>query len=77
MSENQVTLVDVRSPQEFYEGHYDGAINIPLYEIEERILDVVNDKNSIIVVYCSTGQRSRKAQSILNSMGYTEVYNMI
>lgn len=77
MSQKKIILIDVRSNQEYNEGHYDGAINIPLYEIKERITNHVSDKNSIIVVYCSVGHRSRKAQEILNSFGYTNVYNLV
>ena len=70
-------VIDVRSEQEYAEGHFNGAINIPLYNIKEKISDYVSDKNQVIVVYCSAGIRSVKAKSILNSLGYSNVYNLV
>lgn len=69
-------IVDVRSIQEFKEGHIDGAVNIPLGELKGMFAKVVNDKNKCIVVYCTSGIRSKKAQKILNCMGYKNVYNL-
>ena len=77
MRKKKIVLIDIRSNQEYNEGHYDGAINIPLYEIKEEIAKHVSDKSSTIIVYCTTGHRSRKAQEILNSLGYTDVYNLV
>ena len=69
-------VIDVRSPQEFREGHIDGAISIPEYDIKKEIEKIVLDKNKNIVVYCSSGGRSKKAQKILNKLGYQNVYNV-
>lgn len=77
MYQYNVIIIDVRSQQEYYEGHYDGAINIPLFELKKKIGERVRDKNQIIVVYCSAGIRSMKAQNMLNIMGYSNVYNLI
>lgn len=77
MSKEKIILIDVRSTQEYNEGHYDGAINIPLCDIRNDISRHVNDKNCTIVVYCSVGHRSRKAQEILNALGYNNVYNLV
>lgn len=71
-----VIIVDVRSVQEFKEGHIDGAVNIPLGELKGVFPRVVNDKNKCIVVYCTSGIRSKKAQKILNCIGYKNVYNL-
>lgn len=70
------TIIDVRSPQEYREGHIDGAISIPDYQIKREIQKYVKDKNKTIVLYCSTGHRSQNAQKILESLGYTNVYNV-
>ena len=70
-------VIDVRSEQEYIEGHFDGSINIPLYNIKDKIGNYVSDKNQLIVVYCSAGIRSVKAKSILNSFGYNNVYNLV
>ena len=69
-------LIDVRSKQEFNEGHFNGAINIPLNDIN-IITDKVKDKNKYIILYCSSGIRSKKAQKILISDGYMNVYNLV
>ena len=70
------TIIDVRSPQEYREGHVDGAISIPDYQIKKEIEKQIQDKDELIVVYCTTGHRSQKAQQILENMGYTNVYNV-
>lgn len=70
------TIIDVRSPQEYREGHVDGAISIPDYQMKREIKKNIPNKEQLIVVYCSTGHRSQKAQQILENMGYTNVYNV-
>lgn len=71
-----VTIVDVRSPQEYEELHLDGAICIPEYELKRNVENILKNKNEIIILYCSSGQRSKRAQKILNKMGYANVYNL-
>ena len=70
------TIIDVRSPQEYREGHVDGSISIPDYQIKKEIEKEITNKDELIVVYCSTGHRSQKAQQILEELGYTNVYNI-
>ena len=70
-------IIDVRSPQEYNEGHIDNAICIPNYEIEKKIGKVVTDFNKTIILYCSTGARSKRVQKKLKRMGYINVYNLI
>lgn len=70
------TIIDVRSPQEYKEGHLDGAISIPDYQIKKDIEKRITNKDELIVVYCSTGHRSQKSQKILENLGYTNVYNL-
>lgn len=76
MTEQGAILLDVRSPQEFEEGHMENAISLPEYEIKEKAKTVLPDKLQIIIVYCSTGHRSQKAQIILEKLGYKKVYNL-
>ena len=68
-------LIDVRSPQEFKEGHLPGAINIPEYEIR-KVKNEMTKLNQQIVVYCQYGGRSREAYNMLRKMGYTNVYSL-
>lgn len=72
ISEGNYTIVDVRTKQEFDEGHVVGAINIPFDQIDER---VSLNKNNTILVYCKSGRRSAVAYDTLKNLGY-EVINL-
>lgn len=76
MRKEGALLLDVRSPQEFEEGHLENAISLPEYEIKEKADNILPDKSKSIIVYCSTGHRSQKAQKLLKKMGYQKVYNL-
>lgn len=76
MIEKGAILVDVRSPQEFAEGHLENAISLPEYEMNQKVKDILPDKLQVIIVYCSTGHRSQKAQKELEKLGYQKVYNL-
>lgn len=76
MIEKGAILIDVRSPQEFAEGHLENAISLPEYEMNQKVKDILPDKLQVIIVYCSTGHRSEKAQKELEKMGYQKVYNL-
>ena len=67
-------IVDVRTPEEFAAGHYKGAVNIPLSDIQSRLPEF-GDKNKPVVVYCRSGNRSAKAKAILESNGFKDVTN--
>lgn len=72
----EIYLIDVRSGQEYEEGHLEGALNIPLYNIEKDIEKNIKNKDDTIILYCSSGSRSKKAKEILEKLGYGEVYNL-
>ena len=76
MKNKDIVLIDVRSGQEYEEGHLDGAINIPIYKIEKEIEKNVKSKETTIILYCSSGSRSKQAKEILEKLGYLEVYNL-
>lgn len=69
-------LIDVRSNQEYREGHLQGAINIPDFEISNRIQKEIPKKNQLIVLYCQYGGRSKKTMNLMKRIGYTNVYNL-
>lgn len=69
-------VVDIRSPQEYNEGHIKGAIVLPDYEIRRMASNVIPNKNETIIVYCGTGIRSKNAQKCLQRLGYVNVYNL-
>ena len=72
---SNAVLLDVRSSQEYIEGHIRGSINIPGYDIEKQAKNKLN-KDSIIIVYCSAGIRSKRAIQILEKLGYENLYNV-
>ena len=76
VSQEGAILLDIRSPQEYEEGHLGGSILIPEYELKTKASEKLPDKEQVIVVYCSSGIRSKKAQKILEKMGYLNVYNL-
>lgn len=69
-------VIDVRNKREYEEGHIEGSINVPEYEINENFKNIIINKNKPIVIYCSSGYRSKSAYKKLKNMGYTEVYNL-
>jgi len=74
-----VFILDVRTQEEYDEGHIKGSIRIPiqdltLQELKERLKEIPQDKK--ILVYCRTGHRSAQASEILVNNGFLEVYNM-
>lgn len=71
---NNASIVDVRTPGEYSDGHYPGSINIPLNELPQR-LDEFKQLKMPIVAYCRSGARSGIAVSLLKQKGINEVYN--
>ena len=68
-------IVDVRTPEEFAEGHVPNAINIPLADIKENTA-MFNDKSQAIVMYCRSGYRAGKALDILQEKGFTNLHHL-
>lgn len=71
--ETDYVILDVRTEEEFAEGHIAGAILIPDYEIKEKAESMLPDKNQLILVYCRSGRRSKLAASELVALGYANV----
>ncbi len=72
--EEGATLLDVRTPAEFAAGHANGALNIPVDQISDRLGEVPRDKP--VVLYCRSGMRSGRAASALQRAGYEQVHNL-
>lgn len=66
-------IIDARTQEEFDEGHIEGAILIPEYEISQRAEKELPDKDRLILVYCRSGRRSKIASQALVDLGYTNV----
>lgn len=71
-----VVLVDVRTPEEFRVKHREGAVNIPVDEVEALAPRLVPDKETVLLLYCRTGKRAEKAVEIFRKMGYRRVESL-
>lgn len=73
-SEQEYTILDVRTPEEYREGHVPGAIVLPYDEItQEKASAILPDKAQLILVYCRSGRRSKIGAQTLIDLGYTNV----
>ena len=70
-SEEGYIILDVRTQEEYDQGHIPGAILIPDTEVEVTAEEVLTDKDQLILVYCRSGRRSKLASEILVELGYT------
>lgn len=73
MSTQKAIVVDVRSLEEYNEGHIPNAISVPLETIENEAETKLKNKDDLILVYCRSGRRSREAALRLIEKGYTNV----
>lgn len=90
MEEEDVFLLDVRTPAEYSYSHIESATliplkNVPLHDpvslpddqlLPNRVKELPADKNTIIVVYCYTGKRGGIASQMIADAGYKRVYNI-
>ncbi|MBR2152119.1 MAG: rhodanese-like domain-containing protein [Clostridia bacterium] len=72
-TETDYVILDTRTTEEFAEGHIEGAIMIPEYEIADRAKKDLPNKDQLILVYCRSGRRSKIAADELVKLGYTNV----
>ncbi len=75
-NEVDIVLLDVRTREEYEEGHIEGAILIPLDVLKDEVSDIIKDKDTMVFVYCRRGNRSNTAAGILSDLGYLNVYDM-
>jgi len=67
-------LIDVRTPAEFRDGSYPGAVNIPLASLPARIHEL-EPKSSPIILFCASGARSAHGARLLKQAGFSDVVN--
>ena len=72
-TEEGYIILDVRTQEEYDEGHIPGAIVISHEEITEKAEEMLTDKNQLILVYCRSGRRSKIAAEALVELGYTNI----
>ena len=68
-------IVDVRTPEEFAQGHFPGAINIPHEQIVEGLRSRQIEASEPVILYCRSGNRSGKAERALHAEGYVSARN--
>ena len=72
-TEEGYIILDVRTQEEYDEGHISGATQISHEEITEKAEEVLTDKDQLILVYCRSGRRSKIAAEALMELGYTNI----
>lgn len=75
MDTQQVIVLDVREQAEYDSGHIPGALLLPVGTIEEdTAAAVIPEKDTVVLVYCRSGNRSKTAAAALAALGYSHVY---
>ncbi len=74
LCQNGAVIIDVRSKAEYNSGHIKNSKNIPLNGLGQN-LKKIGDKNKPVITCCASGMRSASAKNILESAGFTDVYN--
>jgi len=69
-------ILDVRTPEEFAQGHVPGAINISYDKLADRIGELMGAKNKDVVLYCRTGRRAGMAADTLKASGFNKVLHL-
>jgi rhodanese-related sulfurtransferase len=72
-SEQQVVILDVRTAQEFEQGHIPNALNISHKELEARLTELSGAKNTQVVIYCRSGRRAEVAKQVLVTNGFNQL----
>ena len=69
-------ILDIRTPQEYRQGHISGSVNLDFYspDFEHSIMNL--DKDKILLIYCRSGNRSRRTLEILEGKGFSRVYHL-
>jgi phage shock protein E len=71
---DHVFVLDVRSPEEFAEGHVPGAVNVPYDQVSGRLGEIPRDKD--VVLYCRSGRRAGLAADVLAAHGYRRLSHL-
>jgi rhodanese-related sulfurtransferase len=69
-------LLDVRTPGEFASGHVQGAVNVPVQELEQKWASLKVPQDRPVVIYCRSGARSARAKTMLEAMGQKKVVDI-
>ena len=72
-SQEGYIILDVRTQEEYAQGHIPGALLLPLDEVEQKAQEVLPHKDQLLLVYCRSGRRSKIAAEALVELGYTNI----
>jgi rhodanese-related sulfurtransferase len=72
-NDHKVVVLDVRTVEEFEEGHIPSAVNIPHKELEARLAELSGAKNTQVVIYCRSGRRAEVARQVLEKSGFNQL----
>ena len=75
MQKGEAVILDVRTEEEYDQGHIENSLLLPYDEIGQKAEGMLSDKDTPILVYCRSGQRSKAAAKSLLQLGYSEVYD--
>lgn len=76
IAQGDVTIVDVRTAEEYAQARIPGALLVPNESIGDELPDALPDQEATLIVYCRTGRRSKEAADKLLELGYQKVYDM-
>ena len=71
--ETGYVILDVRTAEEYRDGHIPEAINLPVDEVTAQASSLLKDQDQLILVYCRSGNRSKRASQALTDLGYSNV----
>lgn len=71
-----VLILDVRTPEEYREGHIKGSVLIPVQELDREYVKISDHLQKPVLIYCRSGNRSVTASNILVSKGFRHLYHM-
>ncbi len=76
MNREKGVVIDVCSAEEFAASHINGAVNVPLDQLEGRLASVVKNKSVPLILVCAAGARSKRAQAVAQKLGYEKVHSL-
>jgi rhodanese-related sulfurtransferase len=76
LASDSIVIIDVRTPEEYQQGHVPNAINVPLSEIVDNPAILASSKEKSIVLYCRSGYRAGKAANALQKDGYENLRHL-
>jgi phage shock protein E len=76
VASGQAVLVDVRTPLEYRMGHLEGAVSVPLGELDSRLATFPAARDQDVILYCRSGHRSAAAAKVLTAAGFTRVHDL-